>query len=110
MKKGSYQALKAEWDAKLKDSGFEDIEDSKERLKTPDRRLISFGNRETLLNYYLALDSYLNTKTDLPDRDRRILELHSAGIHLKQIALKTEVPYRTVKWLIAKYRNIILNS
>lgn len=107
--KKPFSALKAEWDLRLEQTGFDDIEDRYGRLKSPDTRTISFEDREAVLEFYLALDAFLNANK-LPRRDRRILELHSCGIQTVKIAGMTKVPLRTVKWLIRRYKLIILGQ
>lgn len=106
----TYAELKAIWDKKLKDSGFEDIEDSHGRLKQPDTRTISFQNRDTFLDFYLALDTYLETHKDIPPLDRRVLELHSCGIPNVEIAKRVGRGKTQVKVRIRKYRRIILGQ
>lgn len=109
MWKKEFMELKAEWDKKLKESGFHDIEDLHGRLKSHDIRTKAFIDRNAILEFFLALDTYLEQTKDLPSVERRILELYSCGIHIKQIAIKLDLGRTKIKDTIRKYRLIVLN-
>ena len=111
--KGNYKkpsrALQAQWNAKLKASGFEDIEDSAGRLKSPDGRTIAFESQELIRDFFLSLSSWLNDKdspADVPADHRKILELYINGVHVKGengICEQTGYSDRGVRYVIEKY-------
>lgn len=107
IKPKDYLELQREWNLKLKESGFVDIEDAKNRLKTPDSRTQNFQDREALLNFFLELDCYLQ-HNDLPEKHRRILELYSQGLRLNQISIAQSISLTVIKDVISKYKKKIL--
>lgn len=103
----SYQTLKREWYNKLKETGFKDIEDNCERLKTQDRRLQNFATettRSSVLDFFLCLDSYLNHEKDMDPLHREILELYSQGYRHTDIARKIKRTTRRVRQIIELHR------
>lgn len=100
--------LKARWYKKLEKSGFEDIEDDKGRLKSPDKRTLNFKNQESIRSFYLALDSFLEENGSLPRLHRKVLALSSKGVYTRDIAKRLKYSERWIKKIIAKYRNLIL--
>ena len=96
---------KAEWDRRLAESGFEDIEAPNKALK-PNLRTVAWTNRDRIRDFFLALDSYLS-KTALPERDRAVLEAYSAGKYIKDIAVLVNQSRSTVKNVIRRYRKLI---
>jgi len=107
-----YESQRKKWYKKLEKSGFEDIEDKSGNLKQYDRRTIAFDNREKIQAFFLKLDSYLTNTKDIPPKHRKVLELYSAGVHVKGkhgIAKRTRVPVRTINSWLKKYKEIINN-
>lgn len=102
------KALKKEWDLKLKDSGFVDLEDSKNRLKSKDIRTQNFIHREAILNFFLALDAYLISNKEIPSRHRQVLEYYSAGQNLIKIRDISKYSLSAIKLIIKKYKKIVL--
>lgn len=102
-----YKHLKAEWYRKLSASGFEDIEDSKGRLKQWDRRTLAYETMEATMTHYADVEEFLNTHPELPERDRSILELYTEGKQLKDISRMLKWSYTVVKDTIRKYRELI---
>lgn len=107
-----FKKLNKEWREKLESAGFDDQEDEKENLKQKDERTIAFQNRDKIQNFYLKLDSYLTHNTEIPERDRKILELYSQGVKVKgkggiveQVGLSRDPVYQVI-W---KYKKILLN-
>lgn len=108
--KQGYSKLKTEWEAKLKASGFEDIEKPTGALKTYDRRTLAWENKELILEFFLKLDQYLTKNGNIDQLDRQTLELYSAGKRIKHI---TEVTHRSDAWVrstIRKYKRMILEG
>lgn len=109
-KRRDLHLLTAEWAKRLKESGFEDIEDKKGRLKSYDRRTINFDNRDMIRDFYLALDAFLAIAQELSPKHRRILELYSCGIHSKVIAEKVDLGRTQVWAILKKYKKQILGN
>lgn len=107
-----FKALEVQWKKKLDDSGFEDIEEPNGNLKIHNRRTIAFLNRDTISTFYYKLDSFLTNTKKLPATHRKILTLHSRGIHVKGsdgIAVQVKKAPITVYRVIRKYKQLILS-
>ncbi len=104
----NYRELKKKWYAKLKNSGFEDIERNEDLLKRPssvvfgDYRKIAFGIAK--FEYYQMAARFLNEHDFKNNRERIIWEYHANGISirnivklLKKVRIKT---YRRAVWNI----------
>lgn len=109
-----FKKLQKEWASKLKESGFDDLEDSKENLKPDgDRRTVAFENRDAIRDYYRKVDSYLTNTKNIPKKHRKVLELYSEGTPIEGdngIAVQTGLHYQGVHFVIKKYQKIILNQ
>lgn len=106
-----FKALKADWDEKLRKNGFVDIEDSFGRLKQHNTRTISFDFRDDIRDYFIALDHYVTDhESQIPTTDLRILKLHSAGIHRREIQKLMKLGETKVKKILRHYREIILGK
>lgn len=105
-----FKKLNESWQTKLKENGFEDIEDSKGRLKQYDRRTQAWENRDSVEEYYNLLGDYLNKMDDLQRLDRKILESHLDGLKYETIAFEVYRSVAHVKNTIHKHRKIILHK
>ena len=108
-----FQSLKSEWDAKLKASGFVDVENKDGSLKQLDRRTIAFPFRDKIVDFHSKLGNYLSEATDLPDDHRRILELYNEGTRITGAgSIKEQTGYsdRGIRYIISRYKTLILNS
>jgi hypothetical protein len=88
-------ALQREWYAKLKASGFEDIETGDENsglLKT-DKRIEEGRGDEYAASaeYYRRAGVFLHHHDFASDADRSIWELHSEGVGMNEIARRTHL-------------------
>jgi len=70
----SFKTQNDEWRAKLKESGFEDIECSRGHLKQHDRRTIAFQNRDTIAAFFSRLGEYLNEKKEVVVNDKKLVK------------------------------------
>jgi hypothetical protein len=95
--------LRREWYKRLKLEGFEDIEDSKYRLKNPDNRTIGFQNRGLIMDHIDGVLEWLCSEPDIPKRDKVILSLYCEGSYIKQIAKSVNLSRWTVRKVIRKY-------
>lgn len=110
LNKASFNDLKSD----LNPSGlFEDIEDSKGRLKQHDLRTQAYEARDTITEYYSRLTRYLDEAKTIEKRDRTILELYLQGAHIEG---QTSIPSitgwsrQTVKNVIKKHKSLALNK
>jgi hypothetical protein len=99
--------LQEEWYLKLAQSGFKDIEDRKGNLKQYDRRTIAFDNRESIYEFFVALDHYLTDHQDIPEPDKSILSLYSDGIFIIEICKQLGLKLSLVNKVISKYKEIV---
>lgn len=105
-----YDHLKKFWYEKLEQSGFVDIEDSKQRLKNPNIRTLGYANKEKIRDFFLKLDTFLTETQNLTEINRKVLELYSSGCRIKNIAFIVKRTPRTIHKIITKYKKIILNE
>lgn len=114
----TYEQLRKEWYAKLKKSGFEDIEDLEGRLitytnnmykpPTHDARLYSILSKDSLLDltimtresgkeYYRLAEHFFNDYKFTSKKHKDIWELHSNGYSERDIVLKLIKKYPGIK-------------
>jgi len=105
IKKPSKELLD-EWNQKLKDSGFEDIEYAGGSLKRGSWKIPSCPDQDMILEFFRKLDHLLGTQK-LPARDRKILELYVMGHYLKDIGPMAGVSQSTAQRVIRRYTKII---
>lgn len=84
------KALTETWNKKLKDSGFEDAEDSKGNLKQfHGSKLFSrsraYVTMESQTEYYRQAGQFLHEYTGFTPITKKIWELHSIGKSVRQI-------------------------
>jgi hypothetical protein len=106
--KKSFKDLHARWRKRLADKGFNDLEDHKGRLKTPDIRTALWKDKEEILLFFLALDTYLSNTSGIPRKHRKILELYSSGMEVKDIAKIVKEHRQRCHEVIALYRKEFL--
>lgn len=96
------------WKRELEKSGFDDIEDSKERLKNPDNRTIAFENRDKIRDFFLSLDALLTHYKEMPKFERQVMELYSRGIYVRTIVRTTKRSDRLVRNVIKRYKGLVM--
>jgi hypothetical protein len=112
-----YKKLRAKWYAKLKKSGFEDIESDDDNLKDwsskfeREKSLTSWKAKES---YYYMATSFLNSYRFVTELEKAIWEYHSNGLShatianlLKKTKIKTN---RTTVGLVIKRLRQIMQS
>lgn len=94
-----FAALDKVWKQKLKDSGFNDIEDpscphgiTKKSINTGSNNFIM---REVTESYYDAVNDYLHNGTFAKESDKQIWELYANGLSLEEI--KHRMRFRTIE-------------
>jgi hypothetical protein len=107
-------ALTREWYAKLKASGFEDIETGDEHsglLKT-DKRIEEGRGEEYAASaeYYRRAGVFLHHREWADDRERRIWELHSEGMGMNEIARTAKAGNTLVHATINRLRAEMLSG
>lgn len=107
-KTSQFVQLQSEWDEKLRQSGFVDIEDDYGMLRTPDSRTVSFKNREKIRDFFAEVGHFVSHNVDLPEREKRVLTLYAEGVYLVKIAEEIRMSLNTVKNIIYKYKRIIM--
>lgn len=113
MTQSQFKQLQRKWYNKLKDSGFEDIEDTnspKELLKS--WHDIYFHKRHTFVSfralqiYYQNCRSFLNTHPFQSHTERMIWQMHTDGYALRQISIQMKaLAYKANKDTIGKIIN-----
>lgn len=95
-----FKALQAKWTKRLRDSGFEDIEESDGNLIDEDRlsRRLKWSPERIASDaeYYRLATQYLNVGTFKNKKERRIWELHSEGLSIRAISKQV----RRTRWFI----------
>jgi hypothetical protein len=97
--------LTAKWKAKLKRSGFRDIEDGKGRLRVYDSFYfhaeyspVAFQARET---YYRLASALLHTHTFSNSRQRKVWALHCEGKTIQVIGKKLGIRHQRVSEILS---------
>jgi hypothetical protein len=106
----NFKELNAIWKEKLKESGFEDIENEHGQITEFNPRSNAFKMRNATEEFYNLLRTYLNTAV-IPNRDRAILELYLEGFPVqgaKSIMSETGWSRRTVHYVISHHKVIFL--
>lgn len=95
MSKANYRKLRKEWYAKLKESGFNDIEASETRLKSTSYDNLVYPSEKQLpssivlqakIEYREMADDFLNTYAFKSNLERVIWEYHANSISYRNIA------------------------
>lgn len=105
-----FKQLKDEWYKKLKDSGFNDIEDEFGLLKHHDIRTQAWINQKRIQAFFLALDDYLTNQPGIYPKDRKVLELWSEGKFFTEISDILQISIHTVKLIAYKHKQIVLDN
>lgn len=97
-----FKKLQADWDAKLKESGFEDIERNHTFLKRfhKDDMLDTFSNHDgaTRMEYFAAAGRFLYDYQWESLVDRTVWELHCQGLSVREIARALKGTEVKSKW------------
>jgi hypothetical protein len=87
--KTDFDKLQAEWDEKLKESGFQDIESRDDRLKKWSTKLFSYYQSdawEAKRTYYQMAENFLGDYKFETEREKTIWAYHSEGISCRNIS------------------------
>lgn len=102
-----FREIEREWSARLRDSGFDDIEGRGGALKSKDRRTIAFDNRDRIQSFFLMLDHFMHAYEAMPAFDRRVMELYSSGVKITEIVKKLRAKRCNVRRCVARYKGIV---
>lgn len=102
--------LRREWADKLAQSGFVDIEDTHGNLNKIHTRAAAWEMGEETLAYFSLLSSYLEDNKQLSRLERKILEMHSEGVHRPDIAHEVYRSLGYIKLILARHRKRFLNK
>ncbi len=104
-----FKKLQISWYKKLKEEGFENLEDVNENLYYPNLRTIAWRNRDSIREFFFKLDDYLHKVKGIPRKHRNVLKKWSEGIYLVEISKELKIPLPTCKQIVGKYKKIIIN-
>jgi len=99
-----FKKLRKEWNRRLKESGFDDIENEKGQLNQYNRRTIAFDNRDALFDFYTRLDHFIESTRVFPKYHRKILTLYSKGSSSRQIERVIGKSHTWICWVINQYK------
>jgi len=105
-----FKILNRKWREILENSGFQDHENYKNRLKYPDVRTIGFENRDLISSFYSCLGEFLGGEDPIPLRDRDILERYHKGEWIVKIAARLDLSPSTVRAIILKYKKQLMRA
>lgn len=103
--KNSFNKLKAEWDVKLIESGFKDIEykdGSIKSCKPRSTRALDPSLRQATQEYYYMCYHFLNEHVFTSELEKVIWEYHTEGISVRNICklLKTANVATMTRWSV----------
>lgn len=99
-----FKKLQSKWYGKLKDKGFEDIEQDETRLKKWSETFFKKGNLnqsnisvvEAKYNYYSMCRQFLGEYKFKNKSERKMFEMHSEGLGVRVIAVELKTYRRKV--------------
>lgn len=116
-----FKQLQSQWYSKLKDAGFEDIEDT----SSPDEMLKSWHSSYFEIRhdpevfkakqfYYAKAEHFHTQKLERPqyelfNKDDMIWDMHMQGVSIRDIALKLELKIWKVHRVISILKSIMLS-
>lgn len=90
------------------DSGFDDLEDTRGNLKSPDSRTIAFQNQEQIREFFLTLDCFMTHFPEMPKFAYKVMSMYSEGIMVKDIVKASRSSDKHVRNTIKHYKLIVL--
>ena len=103
-KSKEFQKLNRKWRKKLKSKGFDDIEAANKPVKQDVR---TFKNIEETQSFFIMLDHFLYCYPDMPKEERKVMELYSKGVYIKNISTAVNASYSKVQKIIYRYEQIV---
>lgn len=105
LNKPEFEKLQAEWDKKLKDSGFEDAEQRDGNLKLWSTMLFRVHHNDTLYRakeeYYRLAGHFLHDHKFTSTTEHAVWELHAKGMSMRDIvATLKPLGYKVYKWKV----------
>jgi hypothetical protein len=99
----AFQKLQAEWYAKLKETGFTDIEASG-RLPEIDYRNATIRDREAIQAYFTVAGAYVHSGHFEQNEHLDVWLLHAEGLSVREIAAKLDIDRNAVHAVIKEHR------
>lgn len=98
-----FEKLKAKWDKKLADSGFEDIENADGSLKVEVHpRTLANAMLDNRQFYYATAQDFLNSCKFTTLLDYTVWKMHTEGISYRTIAAEIGITFYKVRTIVAK--------
>lgn len=101
-----FRELQEKWRRKLKQSGFDDLENG-DFFRAHDIRTAAWANQNDIRDFFIALDHLMTHYPEMPPFERKVMELYSRGIYVKTIVQKTRKSDKTVRNVIKRYRDLL---
>lgn len=98
-----FKKLSQAWRKRLKEDGFEDIENAKNIPKQ-----FSSHDSEETRNTFIQLDHFLYYYPDMPRQERRVMELYSNSVMVKDIMRRISRSRSTVQRIIKRYKSLLI--
>lgn len=101
------EKLKAKWEKKLKNSGFNDIENADGSLKAEvDPRTIAYALKDGRSEYYMQATQFLNRFKFSTALERSVWHMHSEGSSFRTIASVYDMTFYKVRTTINKLQKL----
>lgn len=101
------EKLKAKWDKKLRDSGFEDIENADGSLKTEGHaRTLDNARTDNREEYYRQARTFLNSHKFVGLKEYAVWFEHCNGASFRSIADQYNLTFYRVRSIVVKYQKL----
>lgn len=109
-----FRELHVKWTHKLKESGFDDIEEDEWLVKKKSVNIYgrcakdireSKDIREAKIRYFEALSCKCHEEENFSQLDLTVMVMKSDGISIKEIAKETKIHRQTVRYIIRRYEH-----
>lgn len=104
MKDAEFLKIQRQWYARLRNEGFIDIENEREKLRDKNRRTIGFEDREYIREFFTEIGYHLlNRPPNIPKLHTDILLHYIEGMYINDIAVEVKRGRRWVNHILALY-------
>jgi len=103
----NFEKLKAKWDQKLIDSGFEDIENKDGTLKREGHpHTIEAGFKDGRAEYYNQAQEFLNRAKFSTLLDYTVWKMHTDGMSFRNIAKELNLTFYRARNIVTKFQKL----
>ena len=102
-----FKTEKNRWYKRLKKEGFDDIENSGNEFRAHRRQFQDKSKHERALDFFLHLDWLLTFYEEMPSFERRVMELYSDGLYIRDIVKKVKASDKHVRNVIKRYKHLV---